>query len=433
MRIGIIGSGATGLAAAWKLARAKHQVTIFESHNQVGGLSSGFRVSNWDWSLEKFYHHWFIDDHDVLGLIDEIGHSDKVRFSRPKTSYWIDGQIYRSEISPSALLLPISFLSKIRLGLVGIYLKLTRNWHSLEKKTTHEWLNRYMGQEAYNKLWRPLLIAKFGDYYQNVPMSWLWARLYSRSLKLGTFEGGFQAFWEALAEAITKHGAKIRLNTPIQKIDIQNDKPALSVGSETIVFDIVISTTSPESMLRLMPNLANTPYGKQMATLRSIGAICLVLALKQSLLTDGTYWLNLPAISPDRRTNSFPFLGLVEHTNFVDRTHFGGDHIVYCGDYVPPEHEYFRLSDTELMERFIAALPTVNQSFSSDWVRKHWVFRATYAQPIPELNHSQKIPSLRTSIPNLYWVSMSQVYPWDRGTNYAVQLGRQVAKLVINQ
>jgi hypothetical protein len=85
------------------------------------------------------------------------------------------------------------------------------------------------------------------------------------------------------------------------------------------------------------------------------------------------------------------------------------------------------------MERFIAALPTVNQSFSSDWVRKHWVFRATYAQPIPELNHSQKIPSLRTSIPNLYWVSMSQVYPWDRGTNYAVQLGRQVAKLVINQ
>ena len=155
MRIGIIGSGATGLTAAWKLARAKHQVTIFESHDQVGGLASGFHISSWDWSLEKFYHHWFIADHDILELIDEIGHSNKVRFSRPKTSYWIDGKIYRSEISPSALLLPISLLAKIRLGLAGVYLKLTRNWHSLEKQTTHEWLSRYMGQGAYNKLWRP--------------------------------------------------------------------------------------------------------------------------------------------------------------------------------------------------------------------------------------------------------------------------------------
>lgn len=433
MRIGIIGAGTTGLAAAWMLARAKHQVTIFEAQQQVGGLASGFRASNWDWSLEKFYHHWFIADHDVLELIDEIGHSDKVRFTRPKTSYWIDGKIYRSEISPSALLLPISFLAKLRLGLAGVYLKLTRNWHSLEEQTVHEWLSRYMGQEAYDKLWRPLLIAKFGDYYQDVPMSWLWARLYSRSLKLGTFEGGFQAFWEALAEAVTKHGAKICLNTPVTTIDIQNDKPALPIGSTTLVFDVVISTTSPNSMLRLIPDLAHTPYGKQISTLQCMGAVCLILALKQPLLTDGTYWLNLPAISPDRRANSFPFLGLVEHTNFVDRSHYGGHHIVYCGDYVPPEHEYFLLSDTELMERFTAALPMANPSFSSDWVRRYWVFRTRYAQPIPKLNHSRKIPSLRTPVPNLYWASMSQVYPWDRGTNYAVQLGRQVAQLVNNE
>ena len=183
-------------------------------------------------------------------------------------------------------------------------------------------------------------------------------------------------------------------------------------------------------MIEITDGLADTDYGKTMAELRSIGGVCAVLSLKQSVLTEGTYWLNLPAYSPDRTQNPFPFLALVEHTNFMDRSHYNGDVLVYCGDYVAPDHEYFQMSDDELLERFIPALKRANPDFERDWVKDAWVWRAPYAQPVPYVNHSEKILPLQTPLPGLLWASMSQVYPWDRGTNFAVEIGRRVASMI---
>ncbi|MBZ0299342.1 MAG: FAD-dependent oxidoreductase, partial [Anaerolineae bacterium] len=153
LKIGIIGAGVAGLSAAWDLARAGHEVHLYEGADTVGGLAAGFKDESWDWHLEKFYHHWFETDTHIKTLIDELGCTDRLLWPRPKTSYWLDGKIYRSEISPSALLLPLSPIAKFRLGLVGVYLKLTRDWHALEKVTAHEWMRRYMGREAYERLW----------------------------------------------------------------------------------------------------------------------------------------------------------------------------------------------------------------------------------------------------------------------------------------
>jgi protoporphyrinogen oxidase len=156
-----------------------------------------------------------------------------------------------------------------------------------------------------------------------------------------------------------------------------------------------------------------------------------VVALKHQLLTDGSYWVNLPAVSAESKKNKFPYLALVEHTNLFDRENYGGDHLIYMGDYVPTGHEYFRMTEDQLAERFIETLPTFNPSFNRDWIRKVWVFRAPYAQPVPFLNHSERIPALSTPLPGVYWASMSQVYPWDRGTNFAIEIGRRVAAMMM--
>ncbi len=433
-RIAIIGAGVAGLAAAWDLTRAGHTVDIYEAGERVGGLAAGFRDEGWDWTLEKFYHHWFESDHDMLGLIEELGHADKVIFKRPKTSLWDDGKIQRTEIDPlSVLMLPMSPLGKLQFMLGGAYLKLTPFWQPLERSTASQWMERWLGKEGYERFFRDMLIGKWGQYYDKVNMAWMWARIKARSPRLGTFEGGFQAFLDELGQAVRDRGASIHLSTPVEAIRKQGSQPSVIVNGETREYDTVISTISPRLMLKLAPQLQDTPYGQQMRELKSMGGLCVVFALKHKLLLDDTYWLSLPAVSHNYRENEFPFLALVEHTNFMDSTHYGGDHIVYCGDYVTPDHEYFQMSDEELVDLFLPSLQKANPNFQREWVRKWWVWKAPYAQPMPGINHSEKLPDLQTPLDGVYWASMSQIYPWDRGTNFSVRLGRHVARIILGQ
>ena len=431
MKTAIIGAGVAGLAAAYDLVRAGHTVTLYEANDYAGGLAAGFKDPNWEWPLEHFYHHWFQSDSDVLGLINELGGSQKVFFPRPVTAVWREGKPTQLDSPLAALLYPgLSWPAKFRFGLSGLYLRYTSPWRKLEQTTVEEWASRWMGHEAYEKLWQPLLIAKFGDYYQQVNMAWFWARIYKRSTKLGYFQGGFQAFVDLLTDTVTTLGGELRLSTPVRSI-APNDSNGLTVTTQDDASDYaaVISTLGPGLLARVAPELPDDYAGK-LRDLKSMGAQVLILALRQQLMPK-TYWLNLPAISPDKSQNPFPFTALVEHTNYIDPSHYGGDHLIYCGDYLRPEHPYMQLDKDALLDLYRPALQQVNPAFEPDWVRTSYLFRVPYAQPVPPINHSKNIPEMRTPLAGLYSASMSQVYPWDRGTNYAVEIGRQAANLVI--
>ena len=427
MKIAIIGAGFGGMAAAYDLARAGHAVTIYEAADHVGGLAAGFKEPHWDWSVEKFYHHWFASDKHMLGLIDELGWSDKVIFPRPLTVLEYKGKWYPFDSILNALLFPgLGWgLNKIRFGFVGLYLRLSSNWRTLEKYTVGDWMRKWAGKSVYEKMWQPLVVGKFGPHAEQINMAWMWARLKARTTRLGTFEGGFQAFADAFAETLRGLGVTIQLNTPISAIIPKESNLDVHTADGQASYDQVLATTSPGLLAKLAPNLPQN-YLKGLLDLKSMGAVVITLALKQQLSPQGYYWYNLP------KNAGYPFLALVEHTNYVSKENFGGDHILYCGDYLETSHEYFKLSDEELLDRFIPGIQRINPDFKRDWIRKTWVHRAKYAQPVPLVNHSKNIPSIRTPIAGLYFASMSQVYPWDRGTNFAVEIGRKAAQMMID-
>jgi protoporphyrinogen oxidase len=428
MRIAIIGAGFGGMAAAYDLKNAGHDVTIYESANYVGGLASGFKEPHWDWSVEKFYHHWFQSDREMLRLINELGWQDKVLFPRPLTVMYHNGKFYPFDSILKALLFPgLGFgLDKIRFGFLGLFLRLTNNWKNLENHTADEWMQRYAGKRVYEKMWKPLLVGKFGPFYREVNMAWLWARIKARTTRLGTFEGGFQRFADLFADRLRDLRVEIRLGAKVESVKREGAQLSVKADGMAEAFDQVLVTTSPSLMAKLAPDLPGS-YLKGLLALKSMGAVVMVLALKHQLSEEGYYWFNLP------KEAGYPMLALVEHTNFVSPEHFGGDHIIYAGDYLEVGHEYFSMSDEQLLERFLPAFKKFNPAFERDWVNKVWVSKTNYAQPIPLVNHSRNIPAIQTPIEGLYFASMSQVYPWDRGTNFAVEIGRRAARMMLGK
>lgn len=425
--IAIIGAGLGGMAAAYDLAAAGHRVTIYEKEDHVGGLASGIKEPHWDWSVEKYYHHWFATDEHMLGLIDELGWSEKVLFPRPFTVVYHAGKFYPFDSYLNALLFPgLGWgLNKIRFGLVGLYLRLTNDWKSLERATVDAWMRKWAGEHVYQSMWEPLVVGKFGQHNKQVNMAWMWARLKARTTRLGTFEGGFQAFADLFAQRLVESDVEIELGTGVSLVEANADgrlELESDVGQQA--FDQVLVTTSPGFLARLAPGLPEDYLGS-LLKLKSMGAVVMILSLQKQLSREGYYWYNIP------KSAGFPFLALVEHTNYVSKENFGGEHIVYCGDYLDPDHEYFQLSKEELLERFLPSLKRINEDFSPEWINNSWLFRTQYAQPVPEVNHSKNIPAIETPLTGLYFASMSQVYPWDRGTNFAVEIGRKAAGLMM--
>jgi protoporphyrinogen oxidase len=432
-RIAIVGGGIAGLAAAYDLARQQTlpvAVTIYEGSDYLGGLAAGYKGRvEWDWALEHFYHHLFTNDDAILKLTRELGLEELLEFYRPDTAIFYQGQNYPLDSPARVLRFPhLAIWNRLRMGLAIAYLRYhpQRPWQKFDRQTADGWLERWMGDEAYRMLWQPILEGKFGAHYKDVNLAWFWARVFKRTPRLGYYKGGFQAFIDGLTVAVRGHGVNIHTGAAVEQIEPQPEGgfTLRATGVEAAQYDAVLSTVSPGLMQRLAPALPDGYLG-QLQRLRSMGAVVLTVALNRQLMTNGIYWSSIP------KREGLPFLALVEHTNMVDKRHYDGDHLIYIGDYLEPDHRYFGMEAEELLAEFMPHLSRFNAEFSPSWVKGAWLHKAKYAQPVPPVGYLEMIPALRTPLPGLYYASMSQVYPWDRGTNYAVEIGRRVAGMVL--
>ncbi len=414
MRVAIVGGGFTGLTIAYRLSQKSHQVVIFEKESQVGGLASGFKKRGWEWSLEKFFHHLFTSDQATKDLIQDLGLNKKLFYLRPKTSIFKNDKIFQFDSPLSLLTSPdLSVLERMRAGLALAYLKTTPFWQPLEKTTASAWLTRNMGKNAYQTLWQPLLQGKFGELANQIPASWFWARIKKRSTKLGYLQGGFQILIDKLAERVEKNGGKIFLNHEVKNLEELNN------------FDQIIITVPEETFLKITSNLPKD-YQSQLKNFKMLGALNLVLVLKERFLTDKTYWLNI-------NEAEFPFVAVVEHTNFIDPKYYDGQRILYVGGYYPQNHRYLNAKKEQIFKEWLPYLQKINPKFSHRSTLASYLSVSLFAQPVIPINYSKTIPQFKTPLPNVYLANMQMVYPWDRGVNYAIELGKRAANEILKE
>lgn len=427
--IGVVGGGFAGLTAALRLAQQGYRVTLWEQ-GRLGGQAATFEVAGT--RLEVFYHHLFQSDSSIQKLAEEIGIGDALQWHPSDVGYFADGRIY--PLNGALDLLKAGFLSpvdRIRTGLVTAYLQRVRDWKRFEHVTAHEWLQRVMGKSAYDKTFGAQLRAKFGSYYDKVPMVWFWGKIWLRTTsrrspldqeKLGYFDGSFQVMVDALVAACEKAGVTIvrsGLAGMAQSAD-NTWNVTLSNGEDVGPFDAMLATVPSPIFQRIAPPLPES-YVSKLNALEYEAAVVAILELKQPL--SSRYWLNMA-------DDQLPFTGVIEHTNFISPEKYQGKRFVYLSRYMEPDHPYFTMSDGDIVAEFLPHLSRINPDFSPDWVTNSWVFRERAAQPIIPLGYSERIPEHKTPLANLYLANTTQIYPEDRGTNYSVRLGDDVAKLI---
>lgn len=435
--VAVIGGGIAGLTAAYRLARQGHRVTLWEQDEQLGGLAAAFPLPDGG-QIEKFYHHLFMSDRAIVDLIEELGIGDRLRWIDSNVGFFYDGTIYPLTSANDLIRLPfIPLVDRVRIGLVTLYLqritKESGRWRRFERVTAWEWLRRAVGQRAFDRVWGAQLEAKFGPRAPEVAMAWFWNKVFLRTQsrpgllereKLGYIDGSFNVLIDRLAEACREHGVDVRAGVGVSALERHEGGPKrftlTGTDGRASDADLVVATIPSPLILRLIPDIPE-PYRGQLGSMVYQGAVVILLQLDRKL--SDIYWLNIG----DER---LPFTGIIEHTNLLDPVDYGGAHLVYAGKYLDWDHPFVSMTDEQVRSELVPTLKHVNPAFDDSWIRRMWVFRARAAQPIVTLNYSAKVPPHRTPISGLYVANMSQIYPEDRGTNYAVDLGNRVAAII---
>ncbi|MDR2749923.1 MAG: NAD(P)/FAD-dependent oxidoreductase [Clostridiales bacterium] len=424
MKVAIIGAGATGLAAAWTLAKNGHRVDIYEtSKGELGGIAGAMPIGKT--RIDKIYHHIFTSDTSILDLIDEVGLSSEMMWIEPKNGMHINGKLYPFTSPMDLILFPaVNLVSRFRMGLAVLRAQTVSDYKSMEDITAKEWLVKKAGQESYDKLWKTLLTSKFDKDADKVSGVWIWNKFKLRGStrksinkeSLGYLMGGFFEFYKKLAELVEEKNGRI-VYKKATRISGDGGKIRIDTENGTQSYDKCLFTPSPSSLAKLCT--LPPDYLKKIAKIKHKANVCLTLVATKKV--SDYYWVTIAE-------EDSPFVVFIEHTNLIKDERYEGKTIIYLSKYLDQSDPFFVASDREIKKSFLGYLPKLFPSFSESDVFETHIYRCLDSQPVVGLRYSEVVLPLETPVKNLYMASMCQIYPEDRGQNYAVVSGIAAAE-----
>jgi len=432
----IVGAGFTGLAAAYALSKQGYKVRVLESDTSAGGLAGTFEFAD-GVKLEKFYHHWFNNDVYVPELVKDLGMEGDIITLPSRTGMYFNGRMWKLS-TPSDLLrfTALPLVDRIRLGLLVFQVRRIKDWKSIEHLSIREWLESLCGKKVYKVVWEPLITSKFSVYAEAVNAVWMWKKLVLRGgtrndkggEELAYFKGGFGRLAEAMVSAIEKTGGEVSLGikaTGVVPNDTDANKlKALQTDQGIVSANKFLFTPAFPIIADIFEGAVDSRWITSLRRVKYLGNMCLVLRLKHSL--SDTYWLNV-------NDPGFPFVGVIEHTNFDSTENYDGSHIAFLSRYLAVEDPVWTYSDDEYVEFALQHLKRMFPEMDRSWIIEHRVWRAEYAQPVTERCYSKYVPDRSTPFSNAFISTMAHIYPEDRGTNYAIREGRSIAESIAAQ
>ncbi|HHV42069.1 MAG TPA: FAD-dependent oxidoreductase [Clostridiaceae bacterium] len=434
-KIAIVGGGLTGLTAGYMLSKNGCEVHIFETDNRLGGMISGVGSTESGY-VDDIYHHLFTSDKYLLSLLEELDLSSRLIWSTADNALLSGGILYPFTTALDLLRFkPIPFLQRLRTGLAVLKASRLTDWTTLEQQLASDWLRKNCGEEAWNTLWHPLLSSKFGRDATDISAVWIWNKFKLRGSsreggkeKLGYIEGGFQILADLLGKFVSAHNGIVNTNSRVSEIFPRPTSGAkihfgLKIQGEVYPhsFDQIICAIATEPFLEIASSFypAGT-YRDQLLAVKYKANLCLNVVYEKEL--SPWYWTTI--------CDELPFVVAVEQDNLCPSPLPKG-HLVYFSRYLGVEEKLWNRSDKDITEQFLRAVSAAFPSASDNKVLSTKLVRTRYSQPVVERNYSLKMPSVITPQPGLWLAGMAQIYPEDRGMNYAVRLAEEVSTLVL--
>ncbi|MFB6102960.1 MAG: NAD(P)/FAD-dependent oxidoreductase [Haloplanus sp.] len=381
--IHVVGGGIAGLAAAYRLQRHGHEVTVLEASDDLGGLAATYPTAGDD--IEQFYHHLSKSEETIVELAEALGLGDRVEWLVGKNAYYVDGVVHPLDTLPQIAAYPhLSLYDTFRLGLLTLEIDVRGgrprfdtydDLEAFENVPIKDFLLEHTTRGVYENFFEPLLDAKFGDRKDDVSAAWLLGRIKFRGERdllrgeiLGYVEGGFAVLIDALVDAVGRE----HIVTGARATGLATDGQVDSITVETA--DGVETDPTDGVVVATMPNVLESLTGYT-CDIDFQGAVCAVVTMDEPLTE--TYWLNV--------AHDAPFGALIEHTNFVPPERYGGDHLLYVASYVQDESEaVWEMDDAELRETWLNHVAEMFPAFDPGSVSEFRVARNPRAAPVYE-------------------------------------------------
>jgi protoporphyrinogen oxidase len=427
----VIGGGMLGMTLAHRLAQSGQRVTLLEAAPQLGGLASAWSLGDVVW--DRHYHVTLLSDTRLRALLDEIGLEHQMRWVETKTGFYSGGRLHSMSSSLEFLRFPpLSMWERLRLGGTIFLASKIRDWKRLEQIPVSEWLLRWSGPGAFEKVWLPLLRAKLGDAYRKTSAAFIWAhtqRMYKarrsgqKKEMFGYVPGGYARILDRLAEVLEQEGVEIRCSAAVQQVVGERGTGVtiqFTDGSEQ-VFDQVVFTTPAPIIANVCPQLT-TDEQTRFRGVEYLGIVCSSLLLKKSL---SKYYVT--NITDDW----VPLTAVVEMTTIVDRAELGGHALVYLPKYMMSDEPGFAETDDVIRERCLSTLEKMHPEFSRDDVVAFRTSRARYVMALPTLGYSERLPPMMTSVPGVYAVNSAHILKGNLNVNETIQIAEDAIEGVL--
>jgi protoporphyrinogen oxidase len=394
-----------GLALAQRLTALGNQVTVLERDSQLGGLTTHHDYGAFHW--DRFYHVILPTDSSLIGFLGEIGLGDKLRWRTTKTGFYVDERFHPLNDAMDFLRFPpLTLWHKMRLAATILYCSRIHDWHRLEQISVSDWLTKVSGKATYEKLWKPLLLAKLGENYKRVSAVFIWSYITRMSSardssakkeQLGHVSGGYKAVFERLEKVIHGAGGAIKREIAVEHIARVPAGISIRTDRGALTFDKVVFT-GPVNVLRQVAGreLVDVSGGQDVEYL---GVICMVLVTRQPLMP--YYVLN---IADDR----IPFTGVIGMSNVVATEETAGRHITYIPRYVLSTDPELKAPEDEIRERFLAGVRRLFPDFDVAAIESVHVNRAVKVQPLQVLGYSSLVPRQETRDPDFFVLNTAQ-------------------------